>query len=188
MIGEKLRGNINDKVSAGIYTTLQFVVLGVIAWVTGRPFIFPSLGPSAYLMATGEVDRAEGGYHVIGGHFVAVISGMIAYHPIASGVASPEEFGADPGAFSPEVLLLAISATIGMVLCTLGMLVAKTNHPAACATVLIVALGIMSDPIDGVVIMVSVVILYVHQEKIVYPLAVKFGFEPEDPRPKADDG
>ncbi|MCH7662215.1 MAG: hypothetical protein IH933_17150 [Euryarchaeota archaeon] len=54
--------------------------------------------------------------------------------------------------------------------------------------VLIVALGIMSDPIDGVVIMVSVVILYVHQEKIVYPLAVKFGFEPEDPRPKADDG
>ena len=92
------------------------------------------------------------------------------------------------GAFSPDVLLLAISATIGMVLCSVGMLVAKTNHPAACATVLIIALGIMADPIDGAVIVISVVILYIHQEKIVYPLAVKFGFEPEDPRPNADNG
>lgn len=187
MIREKLWGNVDDKLSAGIYTMLQFVVLGIIAWATGRPFIFPSLGPSAYLMATGEVDRAEGGYHIIGGHTVAVITGMIAYHPIAAGIASPDVFGADPAAFSPDVLLLAISATIGMVLCTIAMLVVKTNHPAACATVLIVALGIMADPLDGAIIIGAVIVLYVHQEKIVYPLAIKYGFEPEDPRPN-DDG
>lgn len=184
MIRERLRGDINDKLSAGIYTTLQFLVLGLIAWATGRPFIFPSLGPSAYLMATAEVDRAEGAYHVIGGHTVAVITGMIAYHPIAGGHASPDAFGGEATPFAPEILLLAASATVGMVLCTITMLVLKTNHPAACATVLIVALGIMSDPIDGAII----VVLYVFQERIVHPTAVRFGFVPEDPRPNAGDG
>lgn len=186
MIGEALRGSINDKLSAGIYVAIHFLVLGVIALVTGQPFIFPSLGPSAYLMATGETDRAEGGYHVIGGHFVAVITGSIAYHPIADGLVATEELG-EAGMFAPEVFLLASSSIVAMVLCTVGMLVAKTNHPAACATTLIVALGLLTGLVNITIIMGSVMLLYVLHEYVLYPGAKRLGFEPEDPRP-ADDG
>jgi hypothetical protein len=188
MISEKLRGSINDKLSAGIYVAIHFLVLGVIALVTGQPFLFPSLGPSAYLMATGETDRAEGGYHVIGGHFVAVVTGFIAYHAIAADLVATEELGPETGAFAPEVFLLGASSIVAMVLCTVGMLAAKTNHPAACATTLIVALGLLSGILDIAIIMVSVVILYVLHENVLFPTAKRLGFEPEDPRPKADDG
>ena len=67
-------------------------------------------------------------------------------------------------------------------------LAAKTNHPAACATTLIVALGLLSGILDIAIIMVSVVILYVLHENVLFPTAKRLGFEPEDPRPKADDG
>ena len=173
---------LNDKLSAGIYVAIHFFVLGAIAWATGRPFIFPSLGPSAYLLATGETDRAEGGYHVIGGHFVAVICGMVAYHPIAGGLVAIDVLG-EVGPFSFDVLALAVSCIVAMVLTTVAMLVAKTNHPAACATTLIVALGLLSTAVDGAIIMGSVVLLYVLHEKLLYPAAIRFGFEPEDPRP-----
>jgi hypothetical protein len=46
--------NLKDEYSATVNVVLHFTVLGVIALVTGRPFLFPSLGPSAYLIATGE--------------------------------------------------------------------------------------------------------------------------------------
>ncbi|MFC6903925.1 HPP family protein [Halalkalicoccus tibetensis] len=186
MISEALRGSINDKISAGIYVASHFIVLGIIALLTGQPFIFPSLGPSAYLMATGETKRAAGGYHVIGGHFVAVITGSIAYHPIADGLVATEELG-EAGRFAPEIFQLAASSTVAMVLCTVGMLAAKTNHPAACATTLIVALGLLTGPLNITIIMGSVVILYVLHEKVLYPGAKRLGLEPDDPRPVDDD-
>jgi hypothetical protein len=186
MIRERLRGSINDKISAGIYVAIHFLVLGVIALLTGQPFIFPSLGPSAYLMATGETERAEGGYHVIGGHFVAVITGSIAYHPIADGLVATEELG-EAGMFAPEVFLLASSSIVAMVLCTVGMLAAKTNHPAACATTLIVSLGLLTGPVNIAIIMGSVTLLYFLHEYVLYPTAQRLGFEPEDPRPVDDD-
>jgi hypothetical protein len=48
------------------------------AWATGRPFIFPSLGPSAFALAVGEdVVTAR---RMIGGHAVGITSGLLAYH------------------------------------------------------------------------------------------------------------
>lgn len=34
------------------YIAFLLVVLGLISWVTGQPFLIPSLGPSAFLLAT----------------------------------------------------------------------------------------------------------------------------------------
>jgi hypothetical protein len=42
-----MRRRDGTSLSAG----LLFAVLGAVAWVTGQPFIFPSLGPSAFVLA-----------------------------------------------------------------------------------------------------------------------------------------
>ncbi|WP_263019943.1 HPP family protein [Natronobiforma cellulositropha] len=174
--------SVRDEYSAGLNVFLHFSVLGVIAVVTGQPFLFPSLGPSAYLLATGEQPREEGPYHVVGGHAVAVVAGLLAYALFANDTSAYEVFAAADPAFSWEIVALTASSTAAMVLTTVAMLVTKTNHPAACATTLIIALGLMGGLTDAVVIVVAVAILVGFHEYLLAPLARRFGFVPEDAR------
>ncbi len=174
--------NLKDEYSATVNVFLHFTVLGVIALVTGRPFLFPSLGPSAYLIATGEQPRAEGPYHVIGGHAIAVAGGMIAYALFGNEVSAYVVFARPDPAFSMEVVYLWASGTVAMILTTTAMLVTKTNHAAACATTLIVALGLMGGLEDGVIIVVAVAILWYFHDKVISPLAHRYGFVPRDAR------
>lgn len=39
------------RLGTSLYAGLVFTVLGLVAWATGRPFVFPSLGPSAFVLA-----------------------------------------------------------------------------------------------------------------------------------------
>ncbi|MFC3956864.1 HPP family protein [Halovivax cerinus] len=172
---------LRDDVSAGINVALHFTMLGGLAWVTGQPILFPSLGPSAYLLATGENPRAEGAYHVVGGHAIAAVAGLATYVVIADGLVSVDAFEAGTP-FSPAVGRLVLSGLVAMVLTTIGMLWSNTNHPAACATTLIVALGLMSSPISVVVIVVSVAILVAFHEVVVERVQERYGVEPTDPR------
>ena len=174
--------DVRDEYSAGINVFLHFGVLGAIAIVTGRPFLFPSLGPSAYLMATGEKARQEGPYHIIGGHTVAVVAGMIAYALFGGDVSAYIAFDAPDPAFTWDLLRLTASSMTAMVLTTVVMLVTKTNHAAACATTLIVALGLMGGLADAVVIVVAVTILTYFHDWVVAPLAKYYGFKPRDAR------
>ncbi len=173
--------SLRDDLSAGVNVVLHFVLLGGMAWASGQPFLFPSLGPSAYLLATGEQPRAEGAYHVIGGHAVAAICGLIAYLLLADGLVVVDAFEqGEP--FSSEVGRLALSGTIAMVLTTIGMLWTDTNHPAACATTLIVALGLMATLIEVVVIVLAVAVLVGFHDIVVDKIQNIYGVEPEDPR------
>ena len=174
--------DLRDEYSAALNTFFHFTVLGVITLATGRPFLFPSLGPSAYLMATGEQPRAQGAYHVIGGHTIAVVAGLIAYAVAGGGVSAYVVFDRPDPAFSVELLHLAASATVAMILTTTAMLMTNTNHAAACATTLIVALGLMGGLADAVIIVAAVTVLWVVHDRVIEPLATYYGFEPEDAR------
>ena len=173
--------DLRDDLSAGINVFLHFVFLGGLAWITGQPFLFPSLGPSAYLMATGEKDRAQGAYHVIGGHAVAAVAGIIAYLIFAEGLVVVDAFEQGQP-FAPEVGFLVLSGVLAMCLTTIGMLWSGTNHPAACATTLIVALGLMSTAVEVVIIVVAVAMLVVFHEYVVNRIQSVWGVEPKDPR------
>ena len=51
------------------------LVPGVAAWVLGQPPIFPSLGPSAFVLVRDEnEDRVR---RVVGGHLIGVVSGLL---------------------------------------------------------------------------------------------------------------
>ncbi|WP_246084315.1 hypothetical protein [Salinadaptatus halalkaliphilus] len=69
-----------------------------------------------------------------------------------------------------------------MVLTTVGMLWSDTNHAAACATTLIVALGLMSTVPEGLVIIVAVMLLVGFHDIVVERIQDSYGIEPEDAR------
>ncbi len=141
---------IRDSLKVG----LLLCVPGAIAWVTGRPFIFPSLGPSAFSLVMekkpGDMLRT-----VIGGHLIGVVGGLLAYYTIAEEL----DLGNLPPSLSLSLLRLAVSGVISVILTTAGMLAAGARHPPACATTLIVSLGIMATLRDALFIMLAVIIM-----------------------------
>lgn len=134
---------------------LILCVPALIAWVTGRPFIFPSLGPSAFSLIVGGVDDNTG-RKVIGGHLLGVAGGLVAYHAFAHGLT----LAALPAAYSLPLLRLAASGVLSVVLTTFGMLAARVEHPPACATTLIVSLGLLATFLDAVFIMLAIAAMY----------------------------
>jgi hypothetical protein len=174
----------SDILDQTIVVGVLFVILGLITWATARPFLFPSLGPSAYLLAAGEGENetASAPYHVIGGHLVAVVAGFIAFHVLAPSTTFTSLVQSGSLVFSIALLRFGASSVVAMIGTTFGMLVSDTNHPSACATTLIVSLGVLSSPVDVVYIMLAVVVLVVFNDYLVYPAMETVGAEPEEPR------
>ncbi|WP_137283701.1 HPP family protein [Halorussus salinisoli] len=142
------------RVGTSLYAGFLFAVLGLIAWASGQPFIFPSLGPSAFILAfERRVERTE--RTVIGSHLIGGVAGFLAYLLFANGVA----LTATPPGLSVDGLRLAASGFTSVVLTSWGMIATDMNHAPACATTLIVSLGLLSTPVQVVIIVVSVVVL-----------------------------
>ncbi|WP_222915652.1 HPP family protein [Natrinema sp. SYSU A 869] len=138
-----------------LYSGVLLTILGVLAWVTGRTLIFPSLGPSAFLLATVRDSEVTTSRRVVGGHLIGVVAGLIAYHSVAAGLGVTT---ARPMLATAQ-LRLAASGVFAVMLTSGGMLATDTVHPPACATTLIVSLGFLSSLADGAFIMLAIVVL-----------------------------
>ncbi|MGD1064294.1 MAG: HPP family protein [Terracidiphilus sp.] len=129
-------------------------LLALLALLTGSPFVFPSLGPTAYLFFFSPLAEASSPRNTILGHAIGLICG---YGAFALTVASSPPFGLHPGVHGPRVLAAALS------LSATGALMAlfRVSHPPAGATTLIVSLGIIFQPKELVIIEVAVILLTV---------------------------
>jgi hypothetical protein len=143
------------QVGTSLYAGLLFTVLGALAWMSGQPFIFPSLGPSAFILAFDRRSERTRTYRIVGSHLIGGIVGLLAWSLLASGIS----ITATPPAFSADGLRLAASATLSIVLTSWAMIATDTIHAPACATTLIVSLGLLSAPLQVAIIAVSVFIL-----------------------------
>jgi CBS domain-containing membrane protein len=139
-----LFGFINGCISIGL--------MSVLALVTGSPFIFPSLGPTAFLFfytprAPSASPRNTLVGHTIGvlaGYFSLMITGLTLTGPaLAVGVTWPRVIAA--------ALSLGLTAGL-MVLC-------KSPHPPAGATTLIISLGILTKPWQLGLLLIAVILL-----------------------------
>lgn len=131
-------------------------LLGVIVWATGRPFLFPSLGPSAFALALRNPADTSA-RQVIGGHLCGVVAGLLVYHSLAEGLIITTE----QAAFSLNGLLLSASGALSVSLTAVSMLIARASHAPACATTLIISLGLLPTVLEGGIILGSVVLLFV---------------------------
>ncbi len=126
------------------------LVPGMAAWALGKPMIFPSLGPSAFALV---LDGNENGaWRVVGGHLVGVLSGLLAYHVIAHGLG----LASLSPALGFDGLRIVASGTTSIALTVVGMWAARASHAPACATTLIVSLGVLPGLVDGMLIMSAV--------------------------------
>jgi hypothetical protein len=97
---------------------------------------------------------------VIGGHLIGVVSGLIAYHMLARGL----NLAALAPALSGGGLRIVASGVVSVGLTTWIMLATRTTHAPACATTLIVSLGVLPSLPDAALIMAAVLcMLLVHQ-------------------------
>ena len=127
-------------------------VLALLALVSRNPFVFPSLGPTAYLLFFSPLAKTSSPRNTIFGHAVGLICGYVAFVVTGAG-ALP--FGSHPGIFWPRILAAALSLSATGAL----MVLFEISHPPAGATTLIVSLGIISKPSELVIIEVAVFLL-----------------------------
>lgn len=131
---------------------ITIALLALVAVATDSPFVFPSLGPTAYLLFISPLGESSSPRNTIIGHAIGLICGYGAY--VVSGAAAMP-FGIHAGVYGPRILsaALSLSATGAF------MVLLKAGHPPAGATTLIVSLGIISKPKELVIIEVAVFLL-----------------------------
>jgi len=144
------------------HVSLLVLIPGVAAWLLGQPLIFPSLGPSAFALVLdpGE-NRAR---RVIGGHLIGVVSGLLAYHLLAHGLSLVDLVPA----LSSAGLRIVASGVVSILLTTGLMLATRASHAPACATTLIVSLGLLPSWTDGLLIMVAVIAMFLAHRSVMW--------------------
>lgn len=131
---------------------LGLALIGLLAWRTGQPLLFPSLGPTLMLVVEAPTQPSSRPLNVAVGHFVGLGAGYLA-------IAATGLLGAPPvteaGVSGPRVLAAALA--LGVTTAVLRLV--GRSHPPAGATTLIVALGLLDSPAELAAMGVAFVLL-----------------------------
>lgn len=135
---------INGCISIGL--------MSVLALITQSPFVFPSLGPTAFLFFYTPTAPSASPRNTIVGHTIGVLAGYGSLVITGLTTAGP---ALAVGVSWPRVIAAALS--LGL---TSGLMVLlKSPHPPAGATTLIISLGILTKPWQLLLLMVAVLLL-----------------------------
>lgn len=129
------RASIPDAIWAPLAVTFLLAVPGVIGYLVGQPWLFPSLGPTAFLQAETPHLPSARFYNVIVGHLVGMLAAFAAVWFFQASDA--------PSVLSSHSLpMVRLETALAAVLLTmLGTSLLKASHPPASATTLLIALG-----------------------------------------------
>ena len=136
-----------------IGSAVSIFVIGVAAYLTHEPWVFPSLGPTAYIVFIAPMSAAASPRNVICGHFIGIVSAVIAVTIFGLVGQGPD---------LPDLTLRRVGAvTVALALTLAVMTWLRVPHAPAGATTLIVALGLLNDLRDYIVMMLAVSALVV---------------------------
>jgi CBS-domain-containing membrane protein len=131
---------------------ISIALMSTVALVSHQPFVFPSLGPTAFLFFYTPLAPAASPRNTIVGHLIGAVAGW----------SSLAVFGLLHAA--PAIAVGVTGARVGAAALSLGltsalMVLLRVPHPPAGATTLIVSLGILRTPAHLLVLMAAVVLL-----------------------------
>jgi CBS domain-containing membrane protein len=127
-------------------------VLAGLAMLLKTPFVFPSLGPTAFLFFTTPTLPTASPRNTIYGHAIGIVCGYLALWLFGLTETPPAlQVGID----LPRIMAAALSLSLTGAL----MILLKTAHPPAGATTLIISLGLVRKPEHLLVIELAVAIL-----------------------------
>src|SRR5690242_14454396 len=127
-------------------------LLAALAFLTHNPFVFPSLGPTAYLFFFTPLAETASPRNAVLGHAIALCCGFAAFFITGMSHLPP---GLPVEIYWPRVLSAALSLSLTGAI----MVLLRVSHPPAGATTMIVSLGIISKPEYLVTIEVAVILL-----------------------------
>lgn len=141
-----------DLLIAPLGEAFLLLLAALAGWLCRQPLIFASLGPTAYELIETPHRRSARPYCIVVGHLIGVGSAFLAllvtrawYVPVVSSKGVPAD----------RIWAVVLAAALTVFL----TLLLKASQPAAIATGLLIATGILQRPIDAAVIMGAVVLM-----------------------------
>jgi len=127
--------NVPDWLWGPVAGAVTLAVAAASSLLTGTPLLFPSLGPTAALVATQPAAPSSRLWNILVGHLGGILAGFVAL-AVLGALQAPTLFRdqvLDPGRAWASVLALALTILAGILL--------RASHPPAAATTLLVTLG-----------------------------------------------
>ncbi len=154
-------------VFAFVNGVVSIALMSIAALLTGAPFIFPSLGPTAFLLFYTPMLPASSPRNTLGGHAIGAAAGYLSLvvFGLTDNAAALVE-GVDIDRVGAAALSLGLTSGL--------MVWARVPHPPAGATTLIISLGILREPEDLVVLMVAVALLVVQAYVINHLAGIRY--------------
>lgn len=160
VVGQK-RGldAIPELVWAPIVGRVLTLIPGLIGLAAGNPWLFPSLGPTAFLQAANPQHPSSRFYNTLVGHLLGIAASLIAVLVLGA--------NQEPSVLATHQLfpLRVWASGLAIALTLLFHLLLRANHPPAAATTLLITLGGFNPSWKDVsTIMVGVLIIAVAGE------------------------
>jgi CBS domain-containing membrane protein len=137
---------VNGLVSIGL--------MSLVALLTQQPFVFPSLGPTAFLLFYSPTLPTASPRNTLCGHLIGAVSGYLS-------LAIFGLLGADPAILVGVSWARVGAAALSLALTSGVMVWLRVPHPPAGATTLIVSLGLIATIPKLAVLMLGVLLLVV---------------------------
>ncbi len=131
---------------------ISIAIMAIVALFTHSPFVFPSLGPTAFLFFSTPNAPAASPRNTIIGHAIGVLAGYLSLVITGLTNAGPT---VSVGVSWPRVIAAALSLGITGGL----MILLHASHPPAGATTLIISLGILTKPLQLGILMLAIVLI-----------------------------
>ncbi len=145
-----------------INSAISIGVVSVIAALTKQPFVFPSLGPTAFLLFYDALGAQAAPRNVFCGHAIGVLAGYLALVIFGLTMAKPD---------LTDITGPRIGAVIVCLCLTVSLMVwLRVPHGPAASTTLMVGLGLIRTPAQLTILMIGV-ILMIAQGAIINRLA-----------------
>jgi CBS domain-containing membrane protein len=127
-------------------------LMAAFAAILHSPFIFPSLGPTAFHYFSRQTAPTASPRNAIIGHFIGTVAGYVSL--VVTGLTTAGPAFAN-GVTWPRVIAAALS--LGL---TAGLMILfRASHAPAGATTLIISLGILTQLWQLVVLMTAIILL-----------------------------
>ena len=133
--GPRASWEVPDAVWGPIVVGSLLGAVGLIGLAAGQPWLLPSLGPTAYLVAEEPRKPSSRFYNTVVGHLVGLGSGVLAVIVLGA-TAAPAVLST--GDLTPSRVGAAVLAAV-VTMAVLPLI--RASHPPAAATMLLVALG-----------------------------------------------
>jgi hypothetical protein len=150
--------SIPDPIFGPLVAGALILLAGLVGLLLGRPVLFASLGPTAYLQADQPANPVSRLWNAIGGHLSGAVAGLIGVAlfaawnsptPLVDHLLPPERVGA---------------SVVAIVLTIIFAAVLRASHPPAAATALLISLGAIKTTQDLVNLAIGVVVVSVAGE------------------------